>query len=449
MSPGYAVESNKQLSLPARLTAWWIDWIRVLLQGDLLPEAMPRMAHGWRMIATGSLALAGVVRLDAQIDPVPRELIQLGYNQALQGHAPISGYAFYYRNSPTFLCSNLTLRLAVAPVYLDSELGISGALGPNTDLGIGLAGGGFADSYSEIREGEFIQRESFLGHGGEVSTSVYHRFNPGARIPLYLVLRGSTHYSVYGEDNKTDDNFELPPNQTTFRLRTGLRWGGQEPVMLAQLAMELSCWYEAELRLHPDAYGYADDREIHNDVHLFWGRAMLAYTLPEWKHNFSVSLTSGTSIHTDRFSAYRLGGLLPLSAEFPLSLPGYYFQEISAKEFGLLAGIYSVPIDVDQRWSVAATAAVAGVDYVDGLEQSGKWHSGVGGGVLYRSASGSWQVLVSYAYGIQALRDGDRGAHSVGFLFQFDLGRTRQSLFDPGDNPNRSRGLQRFIQILR
>jgi len=50
---------------------------------------------------------------------------------------------------------------------------------------------------------------------------------------------------------------------------------------------------------------------------------------------------------------------------------------------------------------------------------------------------------------IEAIRDGDRGAHSIGFLLQFDLGRTKQRLFDPGENPIRSRGLQRMFQIFR
>ena len=63
--------------------------------------------------------------------------------------------------------------------------------------------------------------------------------------------------------------------------------------------------------------------------HLFWGRALLAYTMPEWKHYFSVALTAGTSANADRFSAYRLGSVLPLASEFPLNLPGYYFQEIT------------------------------------------------------------------------------------------------------------------------
>src|SRR5271170_4564808 len=100
----------------------------------------------------------------AQIDPIQRDLIQFGYNQAFEGHQPLAAYAFFYHNQPDFVRTNLTLRLAVAPVYLDSELGFVNGLGPNTDFAIGLAGGGFADSYSEIRDGTFFPGESFDGH---------------------------------------------------------------------------------------------------------------------------------------------------------------------------------------------------------------------------------------------------------------------------------------------
>ncbi|HZL80015.1 MAG TPA: hypothetical protein VFC17_14360, partial [Candidatus Limnocylindrales bacterium] len=127
----------------------------------------------------------------AQIDPVKRDLIQIGYNQPLEGRAPLAGYAFYYHNQPDFLRTNLTLRVALAPVYLDSELGFVHGLGPNTDFAIGAAGGGFADSYNEIRGGKWIEGESFDGHGGEISASVYHLFNPQDRIPLNFVLRGA------------------------------------------------------------------------------------------------------------------------------------------------------------------------------------------------------------------------------------------------------------------
>src|SRR6267142_2452772 len=90
--------------------------------------------------------LCGGVVLQAQLDPEKRELIQLGYNQPLHGRGPLSGYAFYYLNLPDFYRTNLTLRVAVAPVYLDSELGFAHLIGPETDFAIGLAGGGLAGS---------------------------------------------------------------------------------------------------------------------------------------------------------------------------------------------------------------------------------------------------------------------------------------------------------------
>jgi hypothetical protein len=133
----------------------------------------------------------------AQIDPVKRDLIQIGYNAAFEGRAPLAGYAFFYHNQPDFLRTNLTLRLALAPVYLDSELGFVSGLGPNTDFAIGVAGGGFADSYNEIRGGTYLESESFNGNGGEISASIYHLFNPGDQIPLNFVLRGTAHYSFF------------------------------------------------------------------------------------------------------------------------------------------------------------------------------------------------------------------------------------------------------------
>src|SRR5438874_10035965 len=144
----------------------------------------------------------------AQIDPEKRRLFQLGYNQPLQGRGPLAGYAFYYFNEPGFIQTNLTLRLAIAPVYVDSELGIRQVLSPDTDMAIGLAGGGFADSYSEIRLGKLINEESFTGHGGEAGLSLYHRFNPDQIIPLSGVLRGSVHYSAYERDDKTATGFK-------------------------------------------------------------------------------------------------------------------------------------------------------------------------------------------------------------------------------------------------
>ena len=369
------------------------------------------------------LPLLLAVAASAQIDPVKRDLIQIGYNQPVEGRAPVAGYAFYYHNQPDFLRTNLTLRIALAPVYLDSELGFVHGLGPNTDFAIGAAGGGFADSYNEMHAGKWIEGESFDGHGAELSASVYHLFNPGDLIPLNFVLCGAAHYSVYEANDSTAANFKTPDDGATYSVRTGLRYGGIEPTLFPDLAMELAVWYQGEFRDHAGAYGFNGDRELESATHLFWASAALSYTLPESKQNFFVRIVAGTSVDPDRMSAYRLGGFLPLVAEYPLSLPGYYFQELSARQFALVNASYLLPIAPNQRWNLLFNGATAGVKYLDGTEQSGNWVSGVGAGILYRSPSDRFKCIVTYAYGVDAFRSDGRGANSVSFLLQIDLDR--------------------------
>jgi hypothetical protein len=386
----------------------------------------------------------------SQIDPDHRQLLQAGYNQPIEGKGPISGYAYYHLNEPGFVRTNLTLRLVVAPVFLDSELGIAGALGPRTDLGIGLAGGGFADTFSEVRGGQFLKEESFTGHGGEASLSAYHLFNPDSRVPLYGIVRGSFRKSVYERDSDTFAGFQLPPDLDQFHSRVGVRYGGREPLMLPDLAMELSAWYEGRFRVDSASYGFAGDRRIRASSHQLWARGLLIYTLPELRHNLGVSLTGGVSLRPDRFSAYRLGSVLPMAAEFPLTLPGYYFQELSAQRFALLSGQYVLPLNGNKRWSLAFSAATAFVDYLPGLAQPGNWHTGLGGGLAYRSPDGRWHLMAGYAYGVDAIRTDGRGANSVGILCQFDFGaRERARVKSPTpDIPDKSRGLFEFFQRL-
>lgn len=383
-----------------------------------------------------------------QIDPIKRELVQLGYNQPIQGKAPLGGYAFYYLNLPAFIETNLTLRLALAPVYLDTELGIRAVFGPRTDFGLGVHGGGFADSYAEIRRGDFLESESFTGHGAGISMSVYHLFNPGRQVPLSAVLRVESHYSFYDRDDDTADAFELPNDRSNWNFRAGVRWGGSEPTVNPDFSLELSAWYEAQVRTDAGDYGFSGDRAVESVSHLYWARALMSFTLTNWQHQFAVSLTLGGSADADRFSAYRLGGVLPLAAEFPLTLPGYYFQEISAEEFVLLGANYLLPLDRENRFALSFLVAGAVTEYLNGLEQPGSWHSGVGAGLRWRPSK-TWQISLGYAYGVDAIRNSNRGAHSIGFLLQWDLEAAGHGLFEPGENPLRSRGLQRLLRLGR
>lgn len=394
------------------------------------------------------LSLSGNWNVRAQIDPEKRQLVHLGYNLPLQGKGPMAVYGFYYRNQPNFLDrTNLTLRLAIAPLYVDSELGFAGLLGPNTDLAFGLAGGGYADSYVEVRRGKYLREESYDGHGAEASVSVYHRFNPDAQIPLNGVFRLAARTHWFDDTSKTDPAFVVPDDFQSLYLRTGVRFGGREPSMTAPLAMELSGWYEGHFRTGSGKYGFAGDREIATHTHLFWSRALLKYTMPESNHFFDVGLTMGIAANPDRLSAFRMGGYLPFISEFPLNIPGYYYQEISATRFALLNALYSFPVDPGKHWRVDVFGATGAVDYLTPLAQPGYWHSGVGGGITYTSPRNSWFVSVFYGHGFDAIRTDGRGADQVGLVFQYDFeARKNGQRFRPNVNPYGSRGGERIFR---
>jgi hypothetical protein len=382
-----------------------------------------------------------------QLDPEKRRLIQIGNNLPLEGSAPIAGYGFYYYNNPSFINTNMTLRLAVAPIYLDGELGFKGVLTPETDIGIGMAGGGFGDTYSELRGGRYIKEESFWGHTAEISSSIYQRLNPDWRVPMWWIARAGLHHAFYDRSSDTADNFMIPDDVNSINIRTGFRLGGKEPMINTPVALELSAWYEAHLRDNAQTYGFGD-RHIESASHTFWGRALLKYTFEESQQYFDVSFTLGTSINADRFSAYRLGGMLPLVSEFPLSIPGYFFQEISATKFGLINAEYSFPITPGKNWRVSFFGAAALVDYLQGLELPEDWQAGVGTGVTWVSPRGAWLISLLYGHGINSIRNGDEGSNQVGFLFQYDFDAVKKyrfRRFEPTVSPYGTSGGERIF----
>jgi hypothetical protein len=145
------------------------------------------------------------------------------------------------------------------------------------------------------------------------------------------------------------------------------------------------------------------------------------WTSPQHRHDIEVSLTLGTGIDVDRIAAYRLGGMLPFASEFPLSIPGYYYQELSAEDFALLSGRYSYAVTSDGSWRLALFGGTANVSEIDGLEYPGQSHSGIGGGITWRSRRRDWLVSVFYGYGFDAVRRDDEGAQMVGIVLQYDF----------------------------
>ena len=359
----------------------------------------------------------------AQIDPLHRNLLQLGYDQSVTGQGPQALYLYYYYNDPEFVRTNLALRLAIAPVYFDGELGFKQLLSPYTDAGIGISGGGFGDNYYEVRQGRYRKEESFSGHGGGASLSLYQLFNPGMLIPLNLVARGGFRYSTFAATDNTADNFALPSDRTTTFLRAGLRLAGKEPLLYPDLGLEVSVWFERQWRSNDGDYGFNGDRRVNAQSDLCWVYAGLNYAWTNVGHQVSFAVTAGGSSEADRFSAWRLGGVLPLVSEFPLVLPGYYYQELTAKRFVHLYASYLIPLDAAHRFQLRLEAASARLDYLAGFQPREAWQTGAGAGLTFTPKNQICRIVLRYGYGFNALRNGGEGAHSLGLLFQFDFER--------------------------
>jgi hypothetical protein len=288
----------------------------------------------------------------------------------------------------------------------------------------------YANSYQEVDAGNWKKDQSFEGNGGGVSASIYHLLNPESRIPLTAVLRARMNYLSFTDgsdtgDNATGQNFELPQNQPTMTYRAGLRWGGKEPYLGPTLGMELSAWYELEQRMDSGSYGYNNDRRLEPVSQRIFGRAQINYTTLRSGDYIVLGLQAGGTFNSDRLSCYRLGGVLPYTKEFPLIIPGYGYQEISAQDFGLLYGTYILRFGSEKRWGWINMAAAGVVKYQEGTGQPGSMNSGVGTGIEYEAESRKWTIMSVFGYGFQAKRGDDRGGCTLGMAFQYNFGSTQ------------------------
>jgi hypothetical protein len=380
-----------------------------------------RLSPYWLAGCLHAIMLVRGVTCLAQIDPYPRNLLQFGYDQPLEGSGPQGVYAYYYYNNPDFLRTNVALRLAVAPVYLDGELGFKELISPTTHFGIGVYGGAFGANFYEVRQGTYYKDQSFNGSGGGSSLNLYQLLNPGRRVPLNLVLRAGFRYSAFSDRPKTVDNFVLPEDGFTTFVRAGLRLAGKEPLLYPDLSMELSVWVEQQWRTGTGSYGLSNDRTVEPTATLYWAYAGLNYAWTNSGHKVSFAVTAGGVEQADAFSAWRPGGVLPLAAEFPLILPGYYYQELTVTRFVHLSALYFIPLGRGPSWQLVLGAASARLDYLPGYEQPTHWQTGVGVGLTFTPKSQIYRCILRYGYGFNAIRNGHEGGQSIGVLFQFDF----------------------------
>jgi hypothetical protein len=283
----------------------------------------------------------------------------------------------------------------------------------------------YANNYNDVAGGHYYKDQSFEGNAIGGSASIYHLFNPDDRIPLNGVLRASVNYHDFNTTDSTAKNFVLPDNQPFITYRAGLRWGGKEPYLAPTLGMELSAWYELEQRTQSGSYGFANDRRLESTSQRIFGRAQINYTTLSSKNYIVAGIQAGATFNSDRLSCFQMGGVLPYTKEFPLTIPGYYYGELSVKDYGLLYGTYTIPFGSEKSWSLIESAAAAVVQYQDGMGQGGAFNSGVGTGIGYTRPSRRWKVMSLVGYGIEAERTHGDGGWTLGMAFQYNFGSTQ------------------------
>lgn len=135
-----------------------------------------------------------------------------------------------------------------------------------------------------------------------------------------------------------------------------------------------------------------------------------------------VNLGGGTSV--DRFSAYRLGGMLINNAEFPLTLPGYFSQEIAAERVAHMWVTLGKPLTAERRVVFNVFAAGATIKPVPSTDAGGSQHLGFGMGMEFAPRKAALHGMASYGYAPTAARGSGRGGHGVALSLELNLGTT-------------------------
>ncbi len=234
------------------------------------------------------------------------------------------------------------------------------------------------------------------------------------------MLRASASYADYRRDYATAPQFVLPQNEWTGTLRGGLRFGGQPPGLDRAPAGEVSAWWLSQRREHSDPYGYDGDRVAQGQTNLYWTRILFNYRMKNGTRlGGGTSFGGGTDV--DRFSAYRLGGMLTLNSEFPLILPGYFAQEIAARQYAHAWVRAGFPVDDGRRFVVNVFAAGASITPVTGTDAGGAQHLGVGTGVEFVPRKAALRGMLSYGYSPTAERAGGRGGQGVALSVELNF----------------------------
>jgi hypothetical protein len=350
----------------------------------------------------------------AQVDIEHRRTLEVQTGMAVyHSEEDLNGFGYFWFNEDRFPWTNTALRVIYAGVFLDTELSYYVAGNTNTAIGAGLDGGLYLGNVTPYVDGERLAQQTFDGDGFGGHVFINQTIpNP---TPLPLNFRAT--YSVYKNffrNSSTTKHFILPSDYYEQGGEIEMRWGGIEPGLLNKRGLELHVWADANYRSGFDAFGTTGTNAVvlghKSDYQRVFGT--LGARIPVGGVTPSARVFAGAGNNIDELSAWKLGGNLVNTEPYSYTLHGYYLKEFLVDRFVAANLALSVPVESKRKiavhfygdWAVARGVLPLATEYHN--------YFGTGAGVSFR---GPWNsdVLLSYGYGFNALRNGDHGGHEV------------------------------------
>jgi len=358
-----------------------------------------------------SLVIAGTGAF-AQVDIEHRRTITMQAGSAIsKSEESLGGFGYFWFNENNYPWTNTALRVIFAGIYVDSEFSYYVAGNTNIAIGLGAGGGIYMDGITPYVNGERLSHQSF--NGDDVGGRVFINQTILNPTPLPLNIRASYFITqfYYRTSSSTANTFTVPSDFFVQTAQAELRFGGIEPGLLSKRGAEFYVGVDANYRSGFDRFGplpvtYGRQSDFQ---HVF---ASLGARLPAGPLTVSGRICGGYGNNLDELSAWKLGGNLVNVDPYAYTMHGYYLRELFTDQFLMSNLALAVPLCDKSKLALHFYGDWAVARGVPPLAREYDNYLGVGTGISFRLGR-SIDMLLSYGYGLNAVRNGDRGGHEV------------------------------------
>lgn len=355
----------------------------------------------------------------AQVDVEHRRTLTLQTSFAVgPSQQRLGGFGFFWFNENNYPWTNTALRVIFAGVYADAELSWFLPCSTNTAIGAGLGGGTYVNDIFPYANGRRLFGQEFEGDVANARLFINQTIPNPTPLPLNVRLSYSPAFQYFHATDNTRA-FDRPRDFFTHNFLGEIRFGGIEPGLTKTRGLELYLSAETSHRAGFDAFGpTAAHYPLHDDYQRLF--ASLSGKLPAGPVTVSARFAGGSTHNVDVLNAWKLGGNLVGTDEYALTLHGYYIRELFAESFYIANLDIGIPLLPNRKLVAHLYADNAYAKVLDPLTGAANdWHNfiGVGAGLGFPAWWGT-QVLVSYGYGVNAVRYDRRGGHEIGIALE-------------------------------